>query len=117
MPTQHQQHHKVTQGSLMNWAKDVGDEMLKWVKAQLKRKAHPQQAFRVCLGALQLTKQYPNERLNKACFIANRNQLYRLQSLKDILLSNQDNLVTEINQEPSALPQTHENIRGPQSFH
>lgn len=117
MPTQHQQHHKVTQGSLMNWAKDVGDEMLKWVKAQLKRKAHPQQAFRVCLGALQLTKQYPNERLNKACFIANRNQLYRLQSLKDILLSNQDNLVTEINQEPSTLPQTHENIRGPQSFH
>lgn len=117
MPTQHQQHHKVTQGSLMNWAKDVGDEMLKWVKAQLKRKAHPQQAFRVCLGALQLTKQYPNERLNKACFIANRNQLYRLQSLKDILLSNQDNLVTEINQEQSTLPQTHENIRGPQSFH
>jgi transposase len=117
MPTQHQKHHKVTQGSLMNWAKDIGDEVLTWVKAQLKRKAHPQQAFRVCIGALQLAKQYPPERLNKACFIANRHQLYRLQQLKDILLSNQDSLVTDLNQEPSTLSQTHENIRGPQSFH
>ena len=101
----------------MNWAKDIGDEVLTWVKAQLKRKAHPQQAFRVCIGALQLAKQYPPERLNKACFIANRHQLYRLQQLKDILLSNQDSLVTDLNQEPSTLSQTHENIRGPQSFH
>lgn len=117
MPTRHQKHHKVSQGSLMNWAKDIGDEVLAWVKAQLKRKAHPQQAFRVCIGALQLTKQYSPERLNKACYIANRNQLYRLQQLKDILLSNQDNLITDLNQESPTLPQTHENIRGPQSFH
>lgn len=117
MPTQHQKHHKVSQGSLMNWAKDIGDEMLTWVKTQLKRKSHPQQAFRVCIGALQLTKQYSPERLNKACFIANRHQLYRLQQLKDILLSNQDKLVTDLNQESPLLSQTHENIRGPQSFH
>lgn len=117
MPVQHQQHHKVSQGSLMNWAKDIGDEVLTWVKTQLQRKAHPQQAFRVCLGALRLTKQYSPQRLNKACLIANKHQLYRLQQLKDILQSNQDKLVTELQQEPLPLSQNHENIRGPHSFH
>lgn len=117
MPTQHQKHHKVSEGSLMNWAKDIGDEALKWVKMQLKSKPHPQQAFRVCIGALQLANKYSPERVNKACCIANRHQLYRLQQLKDVLNSNQDKLVTDINNAPTTLPQAHENIRGPNSFH
>lgn len=90
MPAQHQHYHKVSEGSLMNWAKDIGDDVLRWVKAQLKRKPHPQQAFRVCLGALRLASQYPPKRLNTACKLANQHQLYRLQQLKDILNSNQD---------------------------
>ena len=117
MPVQHQKHHKVSQGSLMNWAKDIGNEVLEWVKSQLKQKEHPQQAFRICIGALRLADKYSPQRLNKACFIANRHQLYRLQQLKDILLSNQDKLITDTIDETPKLPQTHENIRGPQNFH
>ena len=117
MPTQHQKHHKVSPGSLMNWAQDVGSETLTWVKSQLKHKEHPQQAFRVCIGALRLADKYSSKRLNKACFIANRHQLYRLQQLRDILLSNQDKLISDTHDETLILPQTHENIRGPQSFH
>ena len=101
----------------MNWAQDVGSETLTWVKSQLKHKEHPQQAFRVCIGALRLADKYSSKRLNKACFIANRHQLYRLQQLKDILLSNQDKLISDTHDETLILPQTHENIRGPQSFH
>ena len=117
MPAQHQHYHKVSEGSLMNWAKDIGDDVLLWVKAQLKRKPHPQQAFRVCLGALRLASQYPPKRLNTACKLANQHQLYRLQQLKDILNSNQDKLISESSQDTLTLPQHHENIRGPQSFH
>ncbi|HCV19829.1 MAG TPA: IS21 family transposase [Alteromonas sp.] len=117
MPAQHQHYHKVSEGSLMNWAKDIGDDVLLWVKAQLKRKPHPQQAFRVCLGALRLASQYPPQRLNTACKLANQHQLYRLQQLKDILNSNQDKLLSESGQDTLTLPQHHENIRGPQSFH
>lgn len=116
MPVQHQKHHKVSEGSLMNWAKDIGDDVLIWVKSQLKRREHPQQAFRVCMGALKLTNQYAPERVNHACKIANRHHLYRLQQVKDILASNQDKLVCESDEE-STLPQYHENIRGPHSFH
>jgi hypothetical protein len=34
----------------MNWAKDIGDEVLLWVQTLLKQKQHEEQAYRVCLG-------------------------------------------------------------------
>lgn len=101
----------------MNWAKDLGDEVLIWVQAQLKRKDHEQQAYRVCLGLLNLSKSYPAGRINNACAIANQHQLYRLKQIKSILESNQDQLHGESKQQLTLLPQSHENIRGPQSFH
>jgi len=59
MPTRHQKHHQWSAGRLMNWAKDMGDEVLLWVQAQLKQKQHEQQAYRVCLGLLNLSNKYP----------------------------------------------------------
>jgi transposase len=117
MPTRHEQHHKWTPGRLMNWAKDIGSEVLIWVKALLQLRQHQEQAYRTCLGLLNLTKQYPPERINGACRIANAHGLYRLKQVKDILLTNQDQLPPDIPEQPSLLPQDHENIRGPESFH
>jgi len=117
MPIKHEKHHKWTPGRLMNWAKDIGDEVLLWVKTVLNQRQHPEQAYRVCLGLLNLSRSYPAERLNKACAIANKNSLYRLRHIKDILSSNQDQLLTEQKETKPNLPQTHENIRGPESFH
>ena len=117
MPVRHEKHHQWSAGRLMNWAKDLGDEVLTWVKTQLKQKQHEQQAYRVCLGLLNLSKDYPCERINNACSIANRNQLYRLKQIKSILQSNQDQLTAESSEQLTLLPQAHENIRGPKSFH
>ena len=118
MPKRHQKHHQWSAGRLMNWAKDIGDEVLKWVDVQLQTKAHEQQAYRVCLGLLNLSRQYPANRLNAACAIANDKQLYRLKQIKSILDSNQDRLLPDNTpSQASLLPQTHENIRGPNSFH
>lgn len=117
MPTRHEKHHQWSRGRLMNWAKDIGHEVLIWVKTQLDSKAHEQQAYRVCLGLLNLSRQYPANRLNKACAIANHHHLYRLKHIKDILTSNQDKLYADSPEPPSVLPQSHENIRGPKSFH
>ena len=50
MPEQHTQHQQWTPGRLMNWAQSIGPEVLVWVKGQLQRKEHPEQAYRVCLG-------------------------------------------------------------------
>jgi transposase len=117
MPIQHQKHHQWSAGRLMNWAKDMGDEVLLWVKTQIDNKQHEQQAYRVCLGLLNLSRQYPVSRLNKACAIANQKQLYRLKQIKSILQSNQDQLLAETKEQLPLLPQSHENIRGPKSFH
>ena len=101
----------------MNWAKGQGDQILAWVQYQLQSKAHEQQAYRVCLGLLNLTKQYSAERLNRACGLANEQGLYRLRQVKDILLSNQDKLYQSSQPTAYQLPQDHENIRGPHHYH
>jgi len=117
MPTRHAKHQQWTAGRLMNWAKDLGDEALVWVQTQLKQKQHEQQAYRVCLGLLNLSRRYPAHRVNRACQIANRNKLYRLKQIKSILTSNQDQLLAETKEQLPLLPQVHENIRGPKDFH
>ncbi|EGL7120382.1 hypothetical protein IMT85_004305 [Salmonella enterica] len=42
-------------------------------------KAHPEQAYRLCLGLLSLTREYPTERVNSSCRLANSEGLTRLK--------------------------------------
>lgn len=117
MPEAHKKHHQWTPERLINWAQSIGDDVLVWVKNLMAQKEHPEQAFRVCLGLLNLTRQYSDKRLNNACIIANKNKLYQLKQVKNILISNQDNLVSNEEKQQPLLPQNHENIRGPKSYH
>jgi len=86
------------------------------VDKQLKSRAHPEQAYRVCLGLLNLSRQYPGERLDAACKIANGASLTRLKQIKSILQSNRDRLGEPLELQ-AELPQHHENIRGPRNYH
>ncbi len=117
MPTSHQKHHQWTPERLMNWAHSIGGEVLEWVKSLLHQKDHPEQAYRVCLGLLNLSKEYDSDRLNNACKIANQKNLYRLKQIKNILKSNFDSCIKNTSEQLPLLPQHHENIRGPKSFH
>ena len=116
MPKRHQKHQQWTPGRLKNWAREIGPDVLLWVNTQLTTKDHPEQAYRVCLGLLNLSRQYPPQRLNAACRIANKAGLLRLKQIKSILLSNQDRLPEQLSFD-TELPQDHENIRGPRNFH
>jgi hypothetical protein len=116
MPERHQKHHSWSPGRLKNWAKDIGPDVLIWVDRQLSRREHPEQSYRVCLGLLNLSRTYPAARLNAACARANDAGLSRLKNIKNILESNLDRLPIQDNPIIS-LPQSHENIRGPHSFH
>lgn len=116
MPTRHSAHQKWTPGRLKNWARDIGPDTLSWVAARLQERDHPEQAYRVCLGLLNLSRAYPGGRLNTACRIANDEGLTRLKQIKAILKANRDTLA----QSPPLhveLPQHHANVRGPASFH
>jgi transposase len=116
MPTKHAKHQQWTPGRLKNWAKDIGADTLKWITDRLNEKQHPEQAYRVSLGLLNLTRSYPAERINKACGIANKQNLNRLKQIKSILRSNQDRLPEQATIQLT-LPQDHENLRGAKHYH
>ncbi len=116
MPTRHRKHMQWTPGRFKNWARDIGPEVLKWVDRQLKSRAHPEQAYKVCLGLLNLSRQYPPQRLDAACRIANGASLNRLKQIKSILKSNRDRLPEQLELQ-AELPQNHKNIRGPRDYH
>ena len=116
MPERHRKHQQWTPDRLKQWAAQLGPDILAWVTERLESKAHPEQAYRVCLGLLSLSRQYPSERLNASCRIANREGLNRLRHVRSILQSNRDQLPQSL---PIGieLPQDHENVRGPGNFH
>ena len=116
MPTRHHRHQQWTPGRLKQWAQAIGPQTLAWVDCQLQAKAHPEQAYRVCLGLLNLSRDYPAQRLERACQIANREGLLRLKQIKSILQSNRDRLPEQLDL-ATDLPQDHANIRGPENFH
>lgn len=118
MPTNHREQGAWSPGRLERWAKDIGPNTLTWVRERIEEKAHPEQAYRICLGLLNLSRQYPVARLDAACCIANQYAMVRLSQVKSILKSNRDQLPGQISLDcESELPQDHENIRGPHHYH
>ena len=116
MPHRHRKQQQWTPGRLKNWARGIGPAVLVWVDHQLNVKAHPEQAYRVCLGLLALSREYPARRVDAACRIANREGLHRLKQITSLLRSNRDQLPEQLSL-TTELPQDHENIRGPHDFH
>lgn len=116
MPTKHEKHIKWTPKRLLNWGRDIGINTEQWIQRQFDLKDHPEQAYKLCLGLLNLSRVYPSSRLDTACKIANKEGLNRLKQIKSILKSNQDQLPEQLDLAVE-LPQDHENIRGPHHFH
>src|SRR5690606_17202166 len=90
MPRRHQAQQQWSPGRLTRWGGDIGPDTGAWVSAQFDRRTHPEQAYRACLGLLNLSKHYPAARLNAACRIANRAGLDRVKQVRAILKSNRD---------------------------
>lgn len=116
MPPAHKAQAQWTPQRLQQWAECIGPETGHWVQQRLNEKVHPEQAYRLCLGLLNLTRQYPAKRVNQACALANREGLTHLKPIKNILKSNRDQLQTSLPLN-TALPQDHANVRGPKDFH
>ncbi len=117
MPKAHQRAGNITPQRLIDWAKDIGPETEAWVQIVLKRRPHPEQGFRTCLGALKLAKRYGNDRLNAACKRALRVNAFSYRSLDSMLKHQLDQQpLPEETQTAIALPD-HPNVRGPDYFH
>jgi transposase len=118
MPQRHQKHKEWTPQRLLNWAKDVGPEVLCFIQHLLVCRDHPEQAYRAGLGLLNLQRDYGSQRLNNACAHARKIHGYQLKHVRSILKSGKDQQPLEPEQASTteALHEPHENIRGAVSY-
>lgn len=110
-------HHKFYAGwspqRFINWGRNIGNETKMLVKKILESRQFPEQAYKVCLGILNLSKKYGNKRVNKACSRALAFGNYSYKAVKTILEKGLDKI-----QEEPLLPRfpEHNNIRGNEYF-
>ncbi|UYM18909.1 IS21 family transposase [Endozoicomonas euniceicola] len=119
MPERHRKQQQWTPGRLLSWAKDLGPEVQRFTQKLLDSKQHPEQAYRACLGLLNLERDYGADRLNAACGRAIKTGGHRVASVRSILQSGLDKVPLEPAQNSSAERVTisHENIRGSGFYH
>ena len=95
---------------MINWASKIGSEVEMMIINVLKSRQHPEQAFKVCLGIINLSGKYGHSRLDKACKRSLEFHNYSYKAVKNILEKGLDKV-----QEEALLPELlplHENIRG-----
>lgn len=119
MPERHRKHQEWNPERLLNWAKELGPDVHWITQYMLESREHPEQAYRACLGLLNLKRDYGAERLNNACIHARHIKGYRLKNIRAILTSGKDlqPIEAEVKQTTLALHDNHENVRGADSFH
>jgi len=112
--------HRFVRGWSAEWfigkAQQVGASTEALAAAIMKRRRHPQQGFNSVMGLLNLTKQYPPQRVERAATRALRLNAFSYQAVKNILQRNLDNQERTAVQCALPLVVSHENIRGADYF-
>ena len=98
---------------MISWGVAIGSDVKVMIEKVLESRKFPEQAYKVCLGILNLSKKYGNQRLNQACVRALQYNCYSYKSIKNILEKGLDKIQEEI-----VFPQlpVHKNIRGNHYF-
>ena len=118
MPKAHRKHMEWTPGRFLNWATQIGTSTARLVKHLLECKPHPEQGYRSCLGLLNLSKRFGEERLEKACERAWVLGTKTRRSVESILIHNLENKsLPEKNNVHSISLAVHENLRGKKYYH
>jgi transposase len=113
MPSHHQFYSEWSPQRMISWGGAIGNDVKIMIEKVLESRKFPEQAYKVCLGILNLSKKYGNQRLNQACKRALQYNCYSYKSIKNILEKGLDKLQEEI--VLAQLP-VHNNIRGNQYF-
>ena len=114
MPPNHRSYAEWSPERFIRWGQSIGDDVVEMIQVVLKSRKHPEQAFKTCMGILNLVKEHGPERLNKACRRALGFGFYSYRRIKNIL---DRGLEEEVPTESKELPVlSHENIRGSQYY-
>jgi AMMECR1 domain-containing protein len=108
MPPNHRFMADLNAEGLIRSASKIGPQTTALIKATLKSRRYPEQAFRTCLGILNFGQKYDHQLIEQACQAVYEIKAFSYQAVKQELnLLHQQPETTII----EALP-THENIRG-----
>ena len=111
MPSAHRAHAEWTPSRLIRWAERGGPATGHLVAEILRRRPHPEQGYRACLGLMRLGRRYGPTRLEAASARAVALGSYRYRTVENILAAAQDRLPLEAPDDAIPTP-THANIRG-----
>jgi len=121
MPQAHRKHKEWTPERLLNWAKDIGPNVVAVTQQIIDRKKHPEQAYRSCLGLLNLSKQYDAKRMDRACQRAMTIGSVKVKSISSILKQGIDQLDLPLEETQKTKTETslndHDNVRGSEYYH
>jgi transposase len=114
MPPHHLFYDSWSPQKMITWAEAIGPEVKAMIEAVLESRPYPEQAYKACLGILNLARKYGKERLNEACARGVEYRCYSYRSVRNILENNLDKL-RDAQSRQRELP-LHENIRGSDYF-
>jgi transposase len=114
MATQHQVLAEWNPDYFLTQARNIGKDVEFYIAQVLRKKPHPEQAYKSCQGILSFGKRVGHQRLIKACQRAHAYGLYHFRAIEDILQRGLDLFDLE---EDRQLPMpSHENIRGKEYY-
>ena len=99
----------------INWAASKGNAVKNVIMVVLDSRQHPEQSYKTCLGIINLSNDYGDKRLNKACERAAFYGQYKYKWIKNILKNGLESVDEEQSLFEKPLP-NHENIRGNQYY-
>ena len=106
MPSNHRFVLELNADWLLKQAQAVGPQTTNYLTALMRSRAFPEQAYRSCLGVLNLARKYPHTLLETAC---QRSQAAHLLSYRDVKSELEMLARKSTTDNP---PSPHENIRG-----
>ena len=109
MPVRHQKALEWSPERFVRWAEDMGPATTQLIQAVLAGRQHPEQAYRSCLGILNLASRFDKPSLENACQQALAAQLLSYREIKSLL---------DLRQcaDPSEAPPAHDRIRGKEYY-
>jgi len=110
MPPNHRWYAEWSAEKFLSWAATMGPETAQVIAKVLAAAAYPPQAFRSCLGILNLARRHGSDRLNKACGKALHVGTQSYTRIKNMLALGMEE-ETQPRLDLGALPE-HENVRG-----
>ena len=119
MPAAHRKHMKWTPARLLNWGENIGVGTRSVVQWQLEHRPHPEQGYRACLGLLNLSKTYGEERLEAACRRAltlGSPTRARIKAILKAKLDQHPDLFPAADTAAATASRRHGNVRGAEYF-